>query len=203
MHHYYTRKSVNPPSAQLRRRSRYSPARPVMYPPPVKNTTRSSTPLSLPSRISQNTDFSKKDRVMVTTSLSPGQRAMRGTDPLLPSISPTRNPTSQTLYRMTEEDTYTPLPIRRRMLEEETSLLSQITRIARGICQLLKDVSPGQRFILALLGIVILIVLSSIMNALGHFIDQFTNPLYVYSGIIVSVLGIYEFVIKKSGRPGL
>lgn len=198
MHQYYTGMSVNPPPAYLRRRSRLTRTRPLMYQPPVRNPTRPTIPLSSPSKISQNTYFPKRGRVMITTSLSPGRRTMPGTDPLLPSIRPTRNPTSQTLELIAEEDTHPSLPIRRRVLEDDTSLRYQFTHVAGGIWQLLKDVPPGQQFILTILGLVVLVVLSSIMNALGHFIDQFTNPLYIYSGIIVSVLGIYEFLIKKS-----
>jgi hypothetical protein len=195
MHQYYTGMSVDPPPAYLRRRSRLTRTRPVMYQPPVRNPTRPTIPLSSPSKISQNTYFPKRGRVMITTSLSPGRRTMPGTDPLLPSIRPTRNPTSQTLHQITEQDTNPTLPFE---LEDDPSLRYQITRIARGIWQLLKDVPPGKRSILALLGLGILIVLSWILNALGHFIDQFTNPLYIYSGITASAIVIYEFSIKKS-----
>ncbi len=58
MHQYY-RQSVNPPPAHLRRRSRLTRTRPVTYPPPVRNQTRPTIPLSLSSGNSQNTEFSK------------------------------------------------------------------------------------------------------------------------------------------------
>jgi len=194
MHHYYTGKSVNPPPANLRRRSRFLPARHVIYPPPARITTRPTTPLSLSSGNSQHPVSPKKHSQVVTASLSQGPRPVPGTDPLLPSISSTRNHISQTPELITEQDTHPPLPIE---VEDNTSLRYQFSRIARGIGQLLKETPRRQRFIITLLGVVVLVVLSVIVNALIHFIDQFTNPIYVYSGIIASVTGICELIIKK------
>lgn len=184
MHVYHTRQSKNSELGRLQRRSRYYPVRSTIYQLKETDATRVTAPLPLPPRARQGADFPKMNARRATISLAQRQEVVRDTDPLLPRMSARRNHASP--------------PVRNGAPESnDTSLRYYLVRLALGIWKLLESTPPRPRFACAFLFIAVLVVLSSIANALLQIIAPLATPVYIISGIIASVIVIYEFVIKK------
>jgi hypothetical protein len=96
----------------------------------------------------------------------------------------------------TQKLTSSPLPMSRRNSEEkdDASLPDHLKRLAVEIWQLLKNTPRGPRLMM----IAILICLFLFVHILLQIFNSLETPLYLITGIIASIIVIYEFVKRRS-----
>jgi hypothetical protein len=197
MHVYYFKKSARRDSGRSRRRSRYSPRRSTVYMYWPVNTPRTTAPLNSSPRIRHGADYSPVSMKEPTTSPPAKRKEIQDTDPVFPAMPPVRGRVPRKLYQIeTQKLGSPPLPMSRRNSEEkdDASLLDHLKRLAVDIQQLLKNIPPGPRLMM----IAILICLFLFVHILLQIFNSLETTLYLITGIIASIIVIYEFVKRRS-----
>ncbi len=185
MYGYYKRKSNKSKIGQVQRRSRYQPTRPNLYQPGRTDATRTTAPLRDSPGDRQYTYFSNRNTRRVTSSLAPRQDVTRGTDPLLPRMS----------ARVDYEDF--PIEIQTPRSRRDMPFRYYFLELILGIWNLFQTTPPKIQFVCVILCISVLILLSLLVHALLQIIAPLETPIYIISGIIASVIVIYEFIFKR------
>jgi hypothetical protein len=197
MHVYYIKKSASPDSGRSRRGYRRNPGRSPDYSQQSTNTTRTTVPQTSSSRIIRGADYSPVSMKEPTTSPPLKRKEVQDTDPILPTIPPSRKRAPRKPYQIeTQKLTSSSLPTSRHDPAEhdDSSLPGHLERLAVEIWQLLKGMPPGPRFVC----IAILICLSLILHILLQVFASWVNLIYLITGIIASIIVIYEFVKRSN-----
>jgi hypothetical protein len=184
MHVYDPGKSANSNNGRLKRRSRFHPV-------------RTTAPPTSSSEIRYNPDYLHMSLKEPITTPPPGRKIIQDTDPILPRMTPSPRRAPRKPYQIeTQKLSSPPLPTSRHDPAEhdDSSLPGHLKRLAVEIWQLLRNTPPGPRLMM----IAILICLFLFVHFLLQVFASWVNLIYLITGIIASIIVIYEFVKRSN-----